>query len=313
MEGLLRAAAPRGIVPPRALLSDEEEREDRDERERLRSVDTKLRSLFERREDLIAEVRRLSSEQKSIYDRRQVPQIEVERLYEEHHLLGRRIAEVRNAREAARKKVEDAIVQVREVRLTFAPGERVRPEQIRKEIADLELRQQTRALPLDEENALIALLRQRTHELKQAEARTAVVAAHQQKLKDSEAALAAAREEFALRGKELAAVKAERDSKMVAVREKLEVAGGLIASLREKGRARAEAMAKVDSLSREMDELEREARGLLAKSRERREQARRMIRTYSHTRGPPSEELLATTAEAQLEELLKRGKITLGG
>jgi uncharacterized coiled-coil DUF342 family protein len=300
-------------VPPRALLSDEEEREDRDERERLRSVDTKLRSLFERREDLIAEVRHLSSEQKSIYDRRQVPQVEVERLYEEHHLLGRRIAEVRNAREAARKKVEDAIVQVREVRLTFAPGERVRPEQIRKEIAELELRQQTRALPLDEENALIALLRQRTHELKQAEARTAVVAAHQQKLKDSEAALAAAREEFALRGKELAAVKSERDSKMVAVREKLEVAGGLIASLREKGRARAEAMAKVDSLSREMDELEREARGLIAKSRERRDQARRMIRTYSHTRGPPSEELLATTAEAQLEELLKRGKITLGG
>ncbi len=309
----MRAATPREAVPPRALLSDEEEREDRDDRERLRSVDTKLRSLFDRREDLIAEVRRLSSEQKAIYDRRQVPQAEVERLYEEHHALGRRLAEVRNAREAARKKVEEAIVQVREVRLTFAPGERVRPDQIRKEIAQLELRQQTRALPLDEENALIALLRQRTQELKQAEARTVVVAAHQQKLKDAEAALATAREEFALRGQELTAAKTERDSKMTAVREKLEVAGGLIASLREKGRARADALAKVDSLSREMNELEHEARQLLAKSRSRREQARRMLRTYSHTRGPPSEELLSTTAEAQLEELLKRGKITLGG
>ena len=300
-------------MPPRALLSDEEESEDREDRERLRSLDTKLRSLFDRREDLIVEVRHITSEQKALYDRRQAPQAEVERLYEEHHALGRRIAELRNVREAARKKVEEAVVQVREVRLTFAPGERVRPEQIRKEIAELELRQQTRALPLDEENALIALLRQRTHELKQAEARTAVVAAHQQKLKDAEAALAAAREEFALRGQELTAAKAERDSKMTAVREKLEVAGGLIASLREKGRARAEAIAKIDTLSREMNELDHEARQLLAKSRSRREQARRLLRTYSHTRGPPSEELLATTVEAQLEELLKRGKITLGG
>jgi uncharacterized coiled-coil DUF342 family protein len=298
-------------VPPRALLSDEEEREDREDRDKLRSLDTKLRGLFDRREDLIIEVRKVTAEQKSVYDRRQAPQAEVERLYEEHHQLGRKIAEVRNAREAARKKVEEAIVSVREARLSFAPGERVRPEQIRKEIAELELRQQTRALPLDEENALIALLRQRSHDLKQAEARTAVAAAHQQKLKDAEATLLAAREEFALRTKELAEVKAERDSKMVAVREKLEVAGGLIASLREKGRARADLIAQIDAISREMDGLEREARQLLSRSRARREQARRTLRTYAHTRGPPTEEMLATTAEAHLEELLKRGKVTL--
>ncbi|HYB77712.1 MAG TPA: hypothetical protein VEE83_03400, partial [Thermoplasmata archaeon] len=269
------------------------------------------RSLFERREDLIVEVRKVSAEQKAIYDRRRTPQEEVEKLYEEHHQLGKKIAELRAAREAARKKVEDAIVKVREARLSFAPGERVRPEQIRKEIAELELRQQTRALPLDEENALIALLRQRTHELKQAEARTAVVASHHQSLKEAEAALQAARDEFAQRGKELAAAKTDRDSKMVAVREKLEVAGGLIASLREKGKARAEIVAKIDAIGREMDGLERDARQLLAKARSRREQARRLIRAYSHTRGPPSEELLATTAEAHLEELLKRGKVTL--
>ncbi|HXY12529.1 MAG TPA: hypothetical protein VEJ85_03435 [Thermoplasmata archaeon] len=298
-------------MPPRALLSEDEEREDRQDREKLRSVDSKLRALFERREDLIVEVRKVSAEQKAIYDRRRAPQEEVEKLYEEHHQLGKKIAELRAAREAARKKAEDAIVKVREARLSFAPGERVRPEQIRKEIAELELRQQTRALPLDEENALIALLRQRTHELKQAEARTAVVASHHQSLKEAEAALQAARDEFAQRGKELAAAKTDRDSKMVAVREKLEVAGGLIASLREKGKARAEIVAKIDAIGREMDGLERDARQLLAKARSRREQARRLIRAYSHTRGPPSEELLATTAEAHLEELLKRGKVTL--
>ena len=298
-------------MPPRALLSDQEEREDRDDRDRIRTLDTKLRSLFDRREAMILEVRKITSEQKSIYDRRQEPQVEVERLYEEHHLLGRRIAELRSARETARKKVEDAVVNVREARLSFAPGERVRPDQIRKEIAELELRQQTRALPIDEEYALIALLRQRSHDLKQAEARTAVVASHQQKLKDAEAALVAAREEFTTRTQELAAAKTDRDSKMMAVRAKLEVAGGLIATLREKGKARAELVAQIDALSRDMDTLDREARQLLARSRSRRDQARRTLRAYTHTRGPPSEELLAATAEANLEELLKRGKVTL--
>ncbi len=300
-------------MPPRALLSDEEEREDRDDREKLRAIDGKLRVLFERREDLIVEVRRVTAEQRAIYERRQAPQDEVERLYTEHTALGKRISELRLAREAARKKVEDAIVHLREVRLTIAPSERLRPEQIRKEIAELELRQQTRALPLDEENALIALLRQRAQELKQAEAKTAVAVAHQRTLKEGEAALAAARAEYELRGKEMAGAKVERDAKMAAVRDKLQVAGGLIASLREKGKARAELIQKIDGLSREMDELEREGRAVVARSRSRREQARRLLRTYSHSRGPPSEDLLATTAEAQLEELLKRGKITLGG
>ena len=307
----MRGATPPKAVSPRALLSDEEEREDREDREKLRSLDAKLRSLFDHREELIAEVRRVSAEQKATYERRQAPQAEVEQLYEEHHQLGKRIAELRNAREEARKKVKEAVVRVREARLSFAPGERVRPEQIRREIAELELRQQTRALPLEEENALIALLRQRSQELKQAEARTAVVASHQQKLKEAEAALAAAREVFLERGKELTAVKADRDSKMVAVREKLQVAGGLIATLREKGRARADLIAKIDAMSREMDGLEREARQLIARSRSRRDQARRTLRAYSHTRGPPSEELLATAAEAHLEELLKRGKVVL--
>lgn len=300
-------------MPPRALLSDEEERDDRDDREKLRSLDTKLRALFDRREALLAEVRHISSEQKAIYDRRLAPQEEVERLYEEHNALGKKAAQLRTAREAARKKVDDALVRVREVRLTFTPGERVRPDAIRREIAELELRQQTRAVTLDEENKLIAHLRQRTQELKQVEARSATVAAHQKALKEAEAALAGAREEFEKSGKELAAVKAERDGKMTLVREKLQVAGGIIAELREKGRVRAETLAQVDSLSREMNELEREARKLVAKSRARREQARRMLRAYTHPRGPPSEEFLATTAEAQLEELLKRGKITLGG
>jgi uncharacterized coiled-coil DUF342 family protein len=299
-------------VPPRPVLSEDEERAEREDQDRLRAIDAKLDALFRRRQELIAEMRRLSSEQKALYDRRQVPQQEVERLYDEHGELGRRLAALRGERDAARRKVEEAVIRFRELKLTFAPGERVRPDQLKREIAQLELRQQTRALPLDEENALIALLRQRTKELKEAEARSAVVADHERLRKEAEAAVAAARAEVDRLGEEWTRTRAERDAKMAAVRAKLEAAGALVAELRAKGRARAEVMEKVDALSREMMDLEREGRKILGQTRARRDEARRTLRTYTRHR-QPTEDLISSTAEAQLEELLKRGKITLGG
>ena len=299
-------------MPPRPVLSEEEELAEREDRARLREIDHRLDSLFRRRQELIGEMRRLSAEQKALYDRRREPQEEVERLYDEHGELGKKIASLREQREAARRKVEEAVIHLRELKLTFAPGERVRPDQLRREIAQLELRQQTRALPLDEENALIALLRQRTKELREAEARATVVAEHERQRKEAEGNVLAARTEADRLAQEIVRTRSERDAKMAAVRAKLESAGGLIAELRAKGRARADVMEKVDAVSREMMELEREGRKLLAQTRARRDEARRTLRTYSRHR-EPTEDLAASTAEAQLEELLKRGKITLGG
>jgi uncharacterized coiled-coil DUF342 family protein len=299
-------------VPPRPVLSDEDEQAERDDRARLRTLDAKLSTLFRRRQELIAEMRRLSGEQKALYDRRQVPQDEVETLYGQHGELGRRIVELRKARDAARAAFQEAVIRLRELKLSFAPGERVHPDQIRREIAELELRQQTRALPLDEENALIARLRQRTRELKEAEARAGVVAEHERARKEAETRVTLARAEVDRLVQQLVKTKADRDAKMAEVRSKLEDAGGLVAELRAKGRARAEVMAQVDAVSREMAELEREGRGILEHSRTRRDEARKTLRTYSR-RGKPPEDLLASAAEAQLEELLKRGKVTLGG
>jgi len=294
------------------VLSDEDEQAERDERARLRTLDAKLSTLFRQRQELITEMRHLSGEQKALYDRRQAPQVEVEALYHEHGQIGHRIVELRKARDAARVVFQEAVVRLRELKLSFAPGERVHPDQLRREIAELELRQQTRALPLDEENALIARLRQRMQELKEAEARAGVVAEHVRALKEAEARVSAAHVEVERLGQEMVRARAERDGKMAEVRSKLEVAGGLVAELRAKGRARADVMAQVDAVSREMAELEREGRQILEQSRARRDEARKTLRTYSR-RGKPPEELLASAADAQLEELLKRGKVTLGG
>jgi uncharacterized coiled-coil DUF342 family protein len=295
------------------MLSDDQELQEREAQTRLRAIDARLQSLDTKRRELIVEMRRMSAEQKALYDRRQAPQTEVERLYDEHGDLGRKVAELRNQRDAARRALEEAVIQFREVRLAFAPGERMRPDQIRREIAQLEHRQQTRALPLDEENELIAHLRQRHKDLRTAEAQTQVVADHALRRKEAETRVATARAEVERLGAESAKTRSARDSKMGEVRSKLVAAGGLVAELRAKGKARAEVMEKIDVLSREMNDLDREGRRVLGELRARRDEARKTVRAFAPSRGGPPAAQLDHHADARLQELLKRGKVTLGG
>jgi uncharacterized coiled-coil DUF342 family protein len=300
-------------MPPRVVLSEEEEQKDRDDRDRLQEMERKFRSLETRRGTLIEEMRRLSSEQKALYDRRQAPQQEVERIYDEHGALGKRLMELRSAREKARRHLEAAIVAVRELRLTFPATERVRPDQLKREIADLELKQQTSALPIDEENALIGRIRERSRELKTAESRAATVLEHEKQRKEADARVRACRAEVDRLGAEFAQAKADRDAMMASIRTKLETAGSIVAEMRARGKARAELMEKIDGMSREMATLDEEARRIYGESRARREEAQRTLRTYTRPRGRTNDEVASNVADAQLQELLKRGKITLGG
>ncbi len=297
-------------MTPRVILSEEADRDERDDRQKLRTLEGKFETLLERRHKLLGELRKLSDEQRALFERRDEPQAEVEKLYQAHGQLGRRLAELRSARDGARRKADEAVVRRRELLLTFDKGEHERPEAIRREIAELELRQQTRALKIDEENALIARVRKRAADLKEAESRVAVVAEHARSRKEADAAVAAARAEVERLGDELQKARTERDATMTAIRDKLQSAGSLVAQLREKGKARAELLKEVDAVSRELDTVDREGRELLARSRARRAEAVRTLRQYSGRRRP-AEEALASVAEAHLEELMKRGKVTL--
>jgi uncharacterized coiled-coil DUF342 family protein len=221
--------------------------------------------------------------------------------------------ELRSAREKARRHLEAAIVAVRELRLTFPAGERVRPEQLKRELAELELKQQTSALPIEEENALILRIRERSRELKSAESRAATVAEHERLRKEADARVQACRAEVDRLGAEFGQAKADRDAMMVAIRSKLEAAGSMVAEMRAKGKARAELMEKIDGMSREMATLDQEARRIFGESRARREEAQRTLRAYTRPRGRTNDEVATNFADAQLQELLKRGKITLGG
>jgi uncharacterized coiled-coil DUF342 family protein len=298
-------------VPRGGALTEEAEAADREDRAQLRRLEARFETLLTRRKTLLAEVRRLSNEQKELYDRRQAPQIEVEKLHAEHGQLGRTLLELRKGRDRARAAVDEAMARRRELLLTFDRGERERPEQIRREIAELELRQQTKATSLKEENELIAHLRKRTADLKEAEGRVAVVAQHEKARKDADAAIAAARAEVDRISGEMVKARHERDAKMVAIRQRLEAAGALVAELRAKAKAREDVMREVVTVTRELDATDREGRELMARSRARRQEAVKTLREFSRPRGPPREEALASVADAHLAELMKRGKITL--
>jgi uncharacterized coiled-coil DUF342 family protein len=298
-------------MPSRAVLSEQWQREDREERDRLRQLEGHLNSLLDRRHDLIGQVRALSSKQQELYNRRQTPQAEAEQLHQEYGQLGRRLTELRKAIEGGRQKLEEAVVRRRELVLTFDRGERLNPDQLRREMAELELRQQTRALPIEEENALIAELRQKAKDLKQFEARKEIAAEHERQRREADGTIVAARAEVERIAEEMEAARSERDKRRAGIPAKLEAAGAIVAEMRAAGKARAELMTQVDALGREIAEVEREGRELLARSRKRREDARQILQEYSRPRSPPRNADPAAVAESHLEELMKRGKVTL--
>ncbi|MGP8077713.1 MAG: hypothetical protein ACLQD8_06650 [Thermoplasmata archaeon] len=300
-------------MPPRTRFPDRAEQEDRDDQDLLRRLEHQHGTLVDRRHELINEVRRISSEQKSLYDRRQAPQADVERLYEEVAQLGKRLGELRALREKALAQVESKVIERRELLLKIGPSEPPRPDALRKEIAELERRQQTSALPIEEENALIALVRQRTKELKDAEAHAAVLKQHVDQRRAADSAILEARGAVERIVEEMERSRIERNLKMAEVRAKLELAGGMVAEMRAKGRARADLMTQVDNLGREIAALELEGREVFQRLKSRRDDARRTMRAFAPSRERPPADLAATAADRRFEELMKRGKVSING
>lgn len=301
-------------MPGRPVLSEEAEREEATEREEFYRAEGKIRELRGRRQSLVDEVRQLSAEQKALYDARQPGQQALEATHSAHQELGRALGDLRRQRDGARAAMEQALVALREFRADLPKGDHPHPEQIRREIRDLEMRQQTTALPIAEENQLIDRLRSLTRQLSEAEKSKAAVDDRQRKLKELDLALATHRAEADRLQHELGRAHAERDRTMQSMRDQLVQAGKLVAELREKGRRRADVMAKLDAMNRDVMGLEREADRLAQRSRDRHNEAKQTVRDYNRNvrESVSGERAFGRTADAQLEELMKRGKITLG-
>ncbi|MHB8351351.1 MAG: coiled-coil domain-containing protein, partial [Thermoplasmata archaeon] len=189
------------------------------------------------------------------------------------------------------------------------------PAQLRREIAQLELRQQTQVLPVAEENALLDHLRGLRRGLEEAEKAAGVRAAAEVTRGAQEASFQALRAEFEELGRAMDRLRTERDQRMGAIRSQLLTVGQEISEIREKARLRAELFRKVDEISRQMVELDREVRDALVASHARRQEARDTVRDYNRTarEATSGSAAAAQTAEENLANLLKGGKVVLSG
>jgi uncharacterized coiled-coil DUF342 family protein len=176
-------------VTARPVLSEEAEREDEAERAELFRLEGKIRELRERRQRLVDDARKLSDEQRALYDARQPRQDRLEAAHRDHVELGHRLGELRRARDDARRASDQALVALREFRARLPQGEVPRPDAIRRAIRDLEMRQQTHALPRPEENALVDRVRLLSRQLGEAEKGAAAADERSLKLRELEEAL----------------------------------------------------------------------------------------------------------------------------
>jgi uncharacterized coiled-coil DUF342 family protein len=300
---------------PRPVLTEEAEQEDRDDRDLIRHAESKLRDLYNRRAALLEQVDKLSDGQRDLFEERQRRQNAVEEVYQDHQAMGHRLAELRRARDAARSKLDGAVVAGRLVRGEMPKGDHATPEQIRKEMESLEHRQQTTALPLKDENALIDRMRALKTQLVAAERDRAAIQAVLVKRKEAEDAVRARKLELDAIHTEFETLRAQRERAMASIRDRLVDVGGLLAEVREKAKERGAVMARVEAFSDEIRTLERDVNARVRATRDRRLEAKRTVVDYNREvrQNVAGERAYSQAADAQLEELMKRGKVTLRG
>ncbi|MDE1819881.1 MAG: hypothetical protein KGJ23_04645 [Euryarchaeota archaeon] len=301
-------------MPPRGgLLSEEEEGKEKELWQGIRSGEQKLRGMKERRAEMLALARRLAEEAFDLQNRRGPIYQDVEKLHQEFRELGKKAQELRTEREKLRARIDALRIELREEGEGHDRRSRPRPERLIQEIAALEKKQQTTAMPLKEENALIDRMRELRSQLGEAEKNQSVWKAKDETLLGLRQELELSRKRDEEIGTEAEKIFRRRDEAMKLVKARLTEVGHLVAEIRGKGKARGELIDKVDKLSQEIRDLEKNVMGLLHQSRERKTEARKLLDEHNRSvrQMTRNEEMLSRTAEDNLKTLFKNGKIAL--
>lgn len=287
--------------------------EDRAERHRLDQLDAKIRELRPKREALIQQFLRLDDEARDMFNQQSPHQAKLEELHEAHRHLGRELNRLRPSLDSARRVRDERLGVVRELRSTMPKSARSPADQLRKEMKKLELEQQTRAVPIEEENALIGRMRQIRKEIGVAESEATEVAKRGEALHAAEVTFEAARTEVDRLRKALDDQRAARDRAMETLKAELVVAGQRMAELREKSQARGTVRRELDDIDRSLRGTEREFDDLRRQRRARGGEARRVVVEHNRSarRAVSDPSAMDRTVNDRLEQLLKQGKIRL--
>ncbi len=295
------------------LLSEEEEGQEKELWQGIRSGEQKLRGMKERRAEMLALARRFAEEAFDLQNHRGPIYQEVETLHQEFRDLGKKLGELRSERDRLRGRVDALRIELRESGEGHDRRARPRPDRLVQEIAALEKKQQTTAMPIKEENALIDRMRELRAQLGEAEKNQSVWKAKDESLQGLRVELDAARKRDEEISIEVEKIQKHRDEVMRNVKSRLTEVGHLVAEIRAKGKARAELIGKVDKLSDEIRDLEKSVMGLLHQSRERKNEARKLLDEHNRSvrQMTRNEEVISKNAEDNLKALFKNGKIAL--
>lgn len=297
----------------KATPRDETREEERADRRRLDQLDAKIREFRTKRQTLIQELLRLSDEQRDMFNQRPPQQAKLEELNEAHRVIGRNLATLRQQLDAARRLRDQRLGVVRELRAAMPKSARSPVDQLRREMKKLEIEQQTRAVPLEEENALIDRMRQLRKEIAVAESEASEVAKCAETLRSAEVAFEAARGDVERLRHALDDGRAARDQAMETLKGELVIVGQAMARLREKSQARGTVRRELDDTDRTLRGMEREFDDLRRQYRARRGEARRVVVEHNRSarRAVSDPSAMDRTVDDRLEQLLKEGKVRL--
>jgi uncharacterized coiled-coil DUF342 family protein len=299
-------------VPRPTYLSEEDEAAELATQDRLREVESRARALQERRYRTVAEADRLTGELEALRKVWSAKEREVGDARHAFREIGGRLDELRAERTRARAQIEELRAKLGALPRPKGETARLGVERIRRQILDLQVRQQTVALSLPDENAIIDRIRELQRTFATAEAGLAAEQKERGERAAVEKAIREAQAQTDRLAEEAARLHALRRSQFESIRARREAEQGALGALRDKVRARDALDASVKTLSGQLTDCEGEIRGLLRESRDRRREARETLHEFGRRARPP-EGAPADQAERQLSDLLRNGKIRLGG
>lgn len=285
------------------------------EKTELDTAEIKLESLIERRNAANAEASAVRQERDLFHDQRKALVDQVRTLRDERDALVKEMRIHRDRRNELQAKAKELIELKRKVRGAMHSSIGGDLERLRKEVKDLEMRQQTSPMKLDEENALLDDLRGKLRELRDLEGLKGDQDRVYREVRDLDASITdlfkAADVEHELVVK-LSAEQKDRHEKLMPLVGQID---GLTTEADKKHEDYMKARERADDMHKKAMEMREKVLTIRNEKRAEIREARDMIRQQNLTvrKELLDDKKLDKAAEEALQVLLKKGKVEMKG
>ncbi len=287
----------------------------RKEKSELETAEIKLETLIQRRDALNAEAAAARQARDLLHNQRKELSEQMHALRDERDAFVREMRVHRDRRNELQAKAKELIELKRKVRGAMHTSIVGDLERLRKEVKELEMRQQTSPMKLDEENALLDDLRGKLRELKELEGLKGDQDRTYREVRDLDASITdlfkAADQEHELVVK-LSTEQKDRHEKLVGVMTQI---SGLVEEANKKHEEFLDIRARADEFHKKAMEMREKVLTIRNEKRAEIREARNLIRQQNLTvrKELLDDRKLDKAAEEALQVLLKKGRVEMKG